>query len=194
MDMKGEYRIPAPRMQVWEALNDPEVLKRCIPGCEEMEKKSDTEMSTTLSAKVGPVKARFQGTIELSNVDPGNSYTMVGEGKGGVAGFAKATVNVNLSDVESDTQLAYDVDATVGGKLAQVGARLIDGTAKKMADEFFSNFNRELSGEPEEAEQQTAAKNEKIMDDDFGQFVLDGIWAWGALGLAGLVFLVGLMF
>lgn len=140
MKMSGEEVIPAPRQQVWEALNDPEVLKRCIPGCEEIRKTSPTEFEARVVAKVGPVKAGFNGAVTLSELDPPNSYVISGEGKGGAAGFAKGGARVNLEDAEGGTRLRYDVDAQVGGKLAQIGSRLIDSTAKKMADQFFRNF------------------------------------------------------
>jgi len=145
MDMKGEERIPAPREAVWEALNDPEVLKACIPGCQTLEKTSDTSFSATVQAKVGPVKAKFAGDVTLSDIDPPNGYKISGEGKGGAAGFAKGGAVVSLTQDGSDTVLSYEVDANVGGKLAQIGSRLIDSTAKKMAGEFFSKFSEEVS-------------------------------------------------
>src|SRR3954469_3613382 len=137
MDMTGEYRISAPRSRVWEALNDPEILKQCIPGCEEIQKQSDTEMTAKVVAKVGPVKARFGGKVTLSDIDPPNGYTISGEGSGGAAGFAKGGAQVKLSEVDggSATLLAYTVKANVGGKLAQIGSRLIDATARKMAED-----------------------------------------------------------
>ena len=146
MDMSGEYRIPAPRQKVWEALNDPEILGQCLPGCESIEKTSETEMTAVVTAKVGPVKAKFTGEVKLSDMDPPNGYTLSGEGKGGVAGFARGEAKVSLSDEGDDTILIYNVNAKVGGKLAQVGARLIDGTAKKMADDFFGTFCEVVGG------------------------------------------------
>ena len=140
MDMTGEYRIEAPRDKVWEALNDPEILKQAIPGCDSINKQSDTEMSAKVTVKVGPVKASFTGQVTLSDLDPPNSYRISGEGKGGAAGFAKGGANVSLEPDGDATILRYEVNATVGGKLAQLGARLIDGTAKKMANEFFTKF------------------------------------------------------
>lgn len=151
MEMSGEYTIPAPRQAVWEALNDPEVLKACIPGCDTLEKTSDTEMTATVTAKVGPVKAKFKGAVTLSEMDPPNGYRISGEGKGGAAGFAKGGAQVTLSDAEGGgTLLKYTVDATVGGKLAQIGSRLIDATAKKMSGEFFSAFADQVAVPPEE--------------------------------------------
>jgi carbon monoxide dehydrogenase subunit G len=150
MDMSGEYRIAAPREKVWQALNDPAILKQCIPGCESLEKLSDTEMNGKVTAKVGPVTARFGGKVTLSDLDPPNSYRISGEGTGGPAGFAKGGATVSLSDDSGATVLNYKVDANVGGKLAQIGSRLIDGTARKMADDFFARFAG-IVGAPAEA-------------------------------------------
>jgi uncharacterized protein len=141
MDMTGDYVIKASRQAVWDALNDSEVLKRCIPGCEEVDKTSETSFTAKVAAKVGPVKARFTGEVTLSDLDAPNSYKISGEGKGGAAGFAKGGAEVKLTDAEGGgTTLSYVVDAQVGGKLAQIGSRLIDSTAKKMAGEFFKTF------------------------------------------------------
>ena len=147
MEMKGEYTIPASRTQVWAALNDIAVLKAAIPGCDSMNKLSETEIEAVVTAKVGPVKASFKGVVTLSDLDPPNGYSIRGEGKGGVAGFAKGGAKVRLSDVAEGTLLSYDVDAAVGGKLAQIGARLIDSTAKKLAAEFFASFSKLAAGE-----------------------------------------------
>jgi len=140
MDMTGEYRIAAPRAKVWAALNDAEILRQAIPGCNEIEKTSDISFTAKVTAKVGPVKASFGGKVTLSDMDPPNGYTISGEGSGGVAGFAKGGAKVGLVDDGAGTLLTYAVDAQVGGKLAQIGSRLIDGTARKMAEEFFSRF------------------------------------------------------
>ncbi len=140
MEMSGEYKINASREKVWAALNDPEILKQSIPGCEQIEQQSDTEMTAQVTAKVGPVKAKFSGAVQLTDLDPPKSYRISGEGKGGAAGFAKGGANVILEEDGTGTVLKYEVDAQVGGKLAQLGARLIDGTAKKMASQFFENF------------------------------------------------------
>jgi carbon monoxide dehydrogenase subunit G len=146
MKMTGEEIIAAPRQVVWDALNDPDVLKQCITGCEEIKKKSDTELEAKVTAKVGPVKASFVGAVKLSKLNPPRSYVISGEGKGGVAGFAKGGATVQLSDTaDGHTKLSYDVDAQVGGKLAQIGSRLIDSTAKKMATDFFKKFNKVVS-------------------------------------------------
>ena len=147
MEMTGEYRIPAPIETVWEALNNPEILARAVPGCEKIDKLSDTEMTATVSAKVGPVKAKFKGTVTLSDIDAPNGYTLTGEGKGGVAGFAKGTARVSLVADGDVTILSYEVEAKVGGKLAQIGSRLIDSTAKKLAGEFFGTFSEIVGAE-----------------------------------------------
>ena len=152
MDMSGEYTIPAPREKVWEALNDPEVLKQCIDGCQSLEKTSDTEFEAKVTAKVGPVKATFNGKVNLSDIDPPNGYTISGEGQGGVAGFAKGGAEVRLSGEGSETVLNYEANAEVGGKLASVGSRLVLGVAKKTADDFFSKFSDIVGGGEEAAE------------------------------------------
>ena len=140
MDMTGERRIPAPRQKVWEGLNDPETLKQCIPGCQSVDKVSDSEFTAKVTAKVGPVRANFAGKVTLTDLDPPAGYTITGEGTGGVAGFAKGSAQVALTEEGGETVLRYGVSAQVGGKLAQIGSRLIDATARKMADEFFSKF------------------------------------------------------
>ncbi|MEL6964821.1 MAG: carbon monoxide dehydrogenase subunit G [Pseudomonadota bacterium] len=156
MDMTGEYRIAASRERVWEGLNDPETLRASIPGCESLEKTGETSFTAKVVAKVGPVKAKFGGDVTLSNINPPESYTISGEGKGGAAGFAKGGADVKLADDgEGGTILTYTAKADVGGKLAQLGSRLIDGTSKKMADEFFSNF-REQVAPTSESEPETA--------------------------------------
>lgn len=150
MDMSGSYRITAPREKVWAALNDPEILKQCIPGCEEIEKHSDTELTAKVVAKVGPVKAKFAGKVTLSDIDPPNGYTITGEGSGGAAGFGKGGAAVKLNpDGHDATLLEYTAHAQVGGKLAQIGSRLIDGTARKMADDFFAKFTQ-VVGQPQD--------------------------------------------
>jgi len=140
MEMTGEFRIPAPRQRVWEGLNDPEILKSSIPGCQTIEKLSDTEFTAKVLAQVGPVKANFAGKVKLSDLDPPQSYTIAGEGSGGVAGFAKGSAKVNLDEDGGATVLHYAVQAHVGGKLAQIGSRLIDSVARRMAENFFTRF------------------------------------------------------
>ena len=151
MKMNGEFRVPTDRETVWRALNDPEVLKECLPGCQEIEKTSDTEMTATLVIKVGPVKATFKGGVTLSDLDPPNGYTLSGQGQGGTAGFASGEAKVKLVGESGETVVHYDVDAKVGGKLAQIGSRLIDSTAKKLAKQFFDSLAEKLGG-GEEAE------------------------------------------
>ena len=148
MEIKGEYRIPASREKVFAALNDPAVLQACIPGCESLEKTSDTEMKAKVRMRIGPVSASFSGKVTLSDIDPPNGYRISGEGQGGAAGFAKGGAVVALREDAGDTVLNYNADAQVGGKIAQVGARLIDGTAKKLADEFFGKFATMVGGPP----------------------------------------------
>lgn len=147
MDMTGEQRIPASRQRVWAALNDPEILRQCIPGCQSIEKQSDTEMAAKVLLQVGPVRATFSGKVTLSDLDPPNGYKISGEGNGGVAGHAKGSARVHLRDDGPDaTLLSYEVKADVGGKLAQLGGRLIDSTAKKLAGEFFERFGTIVGG------------------------------------------------
>jgi carbon monoxide dehydrogenase subunit G len=146
MDMTGERLIPAPRAAVWQALNDVEVLKASIPGCQEITRHSDTELSAKVGLKIGPVSANFTGKVQLTDLDPPNGYTIGGEGNGGVAGFAKGGAKVRLSDApDGATMLGYDVSAQVGGKIAQLGARLIDSTAKQLAEQFFDRFTAEVT-------------------------------------------------
>jgi carbon monoxide dehydrogenase subunit G len=140
MDLKGEYRIAAPREKVWAMINDPAVLAECIPGCESLEGSPDTGFAARVTTKVGPIKATFTGEVKLSNVNAPESLTISGEGKGGVAGFAKGGADVRLAEDGEGTVLTYVARAQVGGKLAQLGARLIDSTAKKLADEFFNKL------------------------------------------------------
>ena len=145
MEMISEQNISAPRDQVWAALNDAEILKRAMPGCESFDVVDNNKFEAKITAKVGPVKAKFKFNVQLIDIDAPNGYTIIGEGQGGVAGFAKGSAKVDLTEEGTGTVLVYAVQAKVGGKLAQLGARLIDGTAKKMADDFFVNFNKLLS-------------------------------------------------
>jgi carbon monoxide dehydrogenase subunit G len=144
MEMTGERQIAAKRLKVWEALNDPDVLKACIPGCDEIEQQSPTAMTARATVKIGPISAKFSGQLTLSDLDPPNGYKIVGEGKGGAAGFAKGGAEVRLADRDSGTHLTYVVNAQVGGKMAQIGARLIDATAKSIAEQFFAKFVHQL--------------------------------------------------
>ncbi len=150
MEMSGDVRIGATVEEVWAALNDAEILKACIPGCQELEKVSDTEMTAKVVLKIGPVKAKFGGEVTLENLNPPNSYSIVGEGKGGIAGFAKGGADVSLEQDGDETVLRYEAKAQVGGKIAQLGSRLIDSTSKKLANQFFDNFRNALTEEPEQ--------------------------------------------
>ena len=146
MTMTGEATLPADRPKVWALLNDPEVLKACIPGCESLERAGDNGFAAVVKSKIGPVSATFRGKVELSDIVPLVGYTISGEGEGGVAGFAKGGAKVSLADAAGGTLLRYDVEAHVGGKIAQLGARLVDGVAKNMADKFFANFAAAAGG------------------------------------------------
>ena len=144
--MEGEERIEAPIARVWEALNDTETLKACIPGCESLERTSDNELAAAVTLKIGPIKAKFNGAVELTNLNPPHSYTIRGEGKGGIAGFAKGGADVTLAEDGPDvTILRYATRAEVGGKIAQLGSRLIDSTSRKLAGQFFSSLNKKVS-------------------------------------------------
>ena len=140
MNMIGEIQLPASRETVWAMLNEPAVLKSCIPGCESLDKDSDNEFRAIATIKIGPVKARWKGKVRFSNLDPPSSYRISGEGDGGVAGFAKGGAKVSLANKDGGTLLSYNVEAQIGGKLAQLGQRLINSVAKKTADDFFENF------------------------------------------------------
>lgn len=145
MDINGEQRIPAPQATVWDALNDPEALKACIPGCETVDKVSDTQFTARVTMAIGPVKAKFTGDVTLSDIDAPNGYTITGKGSGGAAGFGKGSAKVSLSPDGDGTILRYTANASVGGKLAQIGQRLVDSAARKMADDFFTNFTAYLT-------------------------------------------------
>ncbi len=185
MDMTGEQLIPLPRQRVWEALNDPETLKACIPGCESIDRVSDTEYKIAMTAAIGPVKAKFAGKLQLSDLNPPESYTIAFEGSGGAAGFGKGGAKVVLAPEGESTRLVYTANATVGGKLAQIGSRLIDGVAKKMAEDFFAKFNQILAPVPAEAAiatPQAASQSRK-----------GGLPAWGWIIIAIVVALAVLM-
>lgn len=179
MQMHGEHRIEASREAVWAALNDPEMLRQSIPGCESLDKISDTEFKAKVTSKVGPVSIKFAAQIMLSELDPPNGYTISGEGKGGPAGSAKGAAKVRLETDGDATILSYDIDAKLGGKLAQLGSRMIDATAKKMAGIFFGKL-AELIVPVEESLQQ------EEVDKGFGP-----LW-WGA-GLAAAAVVIALI-
>jgi uncharacterized protein len=159
MEMTGEQLIALPQVDVWRALNDPEVLKACIPGCEAIDKTSENEYRVAMTAAVGPVKAKFSGKLVLSDLQPPNSYSLSFEGSGGAAGFGKGGAQVSLKPEGPATRLSYTAKASVGGKLAQVGSRLIDGVAKKMADDFFTAFNRKVAGQAPQGQAASSARN-----------------------------------
>jgi carbon monoxide dehydrogenase subunit G len=198
MDMTGERRIAAPRGKVWDALNDPAVLKAAIPGCESLEKQSDTAMKATAAVKIGPIAARFSGNVQLSDLDPPNGYTIAGEGQGGVAGFAKGGAKVHLADDGANTLLTYEVHAQVGGKIAQLGARLIDASAKQMADAFFDRFSAQVAppavaaaapAHPPSAPPSAIGITALVPREPFGFPVV--AWIGGALYLVILILILG---
>lgn len=199
MEMTGRYQIPAPREKVWAALNDPVVLKACIPGCEQLEKLSDTEMAATVKTKVGPVSATFTGNVTLSDIDPPNGYTISGEGKGGVAGFAKGGAEVSLADDNGMTLLTYTAKGQVGGKLAQVGARLIDATAKQMADQFFATFADRVASEDgftrvEHEVEEVIKIAEARAEGAAARGFLGGPQMWGLIALAAVIVVILIFF
>jgi len=147
MEMTGEQRIAAPRQRVWEALNDPEVLRACIPGCQSLEREGENGFIAVAEVKIGPIGARFKGNVTLNDLDPPNGYTIEGSGNGGVAGNAKGAAKVRLSDDAGGTLVSYNVDAQVGGRMAQLGGPIIDATAKQLAGKFFSRFGEIVSGD-----------------------------------------------
>jgi carbon monoxide dehydrogenase subunit G len=188
MDMTGERRIPAPRQKVWEALNDTATLKACIPGCDSLEKIGESDLKATAALKIGPISAKFAGKVTLSDIDPPNGYTITGEGQGGVAGFAKGGANVKLADDGDGTLLTYDVKAQVGGKIAQLGARLIDATAKQMSDQFFDRFTAALTPQLEAAGAEVPAPLLAV-----GPREMFGIPVVGWVGIVIFLFILALL-
>lgn len=155
MDLEGSHIIPLPRREVWAALNNPDVLRACIPGCRELTKTAEDRFAATVSSKIGPVSAVFAGEVQLSNIVPDVSYTIAGSGTGGIAGFAKGRSEVLLADIPEGTRLSYTATAEIGGKLASVGSRLLQGVARRTADDFFTAFVDQLA--PKSATTETAA-------------------------------------
>lgn len=191
MEMSGEYRIPAPRQAVWDSLNDPEVLKSCLSGCERLDRISDTAFEGVVTFKVGPIKATFKGAIELSEIDPPNGYVISGEGKGGAAGFAKGSATVRLSDDGDLTVLRYAIDARLGGKLGQMGGRVVDPVARRMADDFFGKFADAVGGAPDGGAATVATAPAPQKTAKSGLFWLLLIASAAALLALAAVFLVG---
>jgi carbon monoxide dehydrogenase subunit G len=158
MRLAGEQRVSAPRQKVWEALNDPEILRQSIPGCQSLDKEAGDRLAAVAEVKIGPIGARFKGAVTLSDLDPPNGYTITGQGNGGIAGNAKGSAKVRLSDDAGGTLISYDVDAEVGGRMAQLGGPIIDATAKQLAGKFFARFGEIVGGgAPAEPEAATAA-------------------------------------
>ena len=193
MDMTGEFRIPASRETVWDALNDPEVLKASIPGCQKLEKVSEEELTATVKSKVGPVSATFTGKVTLSDINPPAGYKISGEGQGGVAGFAKGGAEVTLEEEGTETILRYSANAQVGGKLAQIGSRLIDSTAKKMANEFFTNFVAQIgTSKPEDKADLSSDSDQAETDTATGASAPNSglspaVWIGGLIAIVGVL-------
>jgi carbon monoxide dehydrogenase subunit G len=179
MELKNEQRLALPRQTVWEALNDPDVLQACIPGCESFDKVDENAYDAAVTAKVGPVKARFKGRVSLDELNPPESYTLSFEGQGGQAGFAKGSASVRLDEADGGTRIGYAVNATVGGKLAQLGSRLVKGAAEKTAAEFFDNFARHMGAGAEQEsggdEASDSASAESPASESGGN---SRIWVW----------------
>src|SRR5690348_10658914 len=201
MDFSGRYNIPAPPDVVWSGLNDPAVLKACIPGCEHIEKTSATDFVASATLKIGPVRATFKGKVSLSELDPPTRCVLSGEGQGGMAGFAKGNAEVRLQPYAAGTVLTYTARATVGGKLAQIGQRLIDGAAKQIADDFFSRFAKQVSVTPpaQQAEldagagvEETAPQPSTISSTDTArrEGVAPEIWVIGLIGVVVILLLL----
>jgi len=179
MEMTGEQLIPLAQQRVWESLNDPGILKACIPGCESIEKVSDTEYKVVMTAAIGPVKAKFNGKLLLADLNPPHSYSIAFEGTGGAAGFGKGAAQVSLLPEGNGTRLSYKATASVGGKLAQIGSRLIDGVAKKMSDDFFARFNATVAPAPGPVAGPTGEPRRGVP-----------VWAWAAGAIVVLLILL----
>ncbi len=194
MKLNGENLINAKPEKVWEALNDPEILRQAIPGCQSLEKISDTEFKATVGTKIGPVQAKFNGQVELLDLDPPNGYTISGSGSGGAAGNAKGSAKVSLTPEGDGTRLSYDVDAQVTGKLAQLGSRLIDSTAKMLAGQFFNKFEK-LVSEPVEEAGEVSASSAAAQPTIASTRPATPAWAWivgaAVLAIAATYLLLG---
>lgn len=195
MDFTGRYVIPAPTEAVWAALNDPEILKYCIPGCEQLEKTSPTDFAAVAVLKIGPLKASFRGKVTLSDLDPPFRCKLAGEGQGGVAGFAKGHVDVELTPEGSGTTLTYAAHASVGGKLAQIGQRLIDGAARQIADDFFGRFSQALAAlnpaaQLEPDPEVEPAQSSRIAESPRREALAPEIWIVGLVGVVAILLLI----
>jgi len=186
MELTGERLIPAPLLTTWGALNDPEILKQCIAGCESLERTGPDVLDAVVAVKVGPINARFKGTLKISNVHAPHTYTITFDGQGGVAGFGKGSADVSLSEEGDQTRLRYSVRAQVGGKMAQVGARLIDAAAAKIAEDFFAAFEARLRPAPTEAADVAASEGEAASAAPAGR--KPWIWIVGAAVLFALLY------
>ena len=192
MDMQGSRALAVTQQQAWDALNDPEVLKTCIPGCDKVEPTGPNQYSIGMSVRIGPVSAKFTGKIALTDVNPPESYTISFDGQGGVAGFGKGSASVKLTPQGTGCEMAYVVHAQVGGKIAQVGQRLIDGVAKSMAEDFFKRFDDEMQRRypPAAAAEPAPAATEQAVPEREGGKVPGWVWIAGAVALAALVWLL----
>ena len=192
MEMSGEQRIPLAQQRVWEALNDPEILKACIPGCESIDRVSDNEYKVAMTAAIGPVKAKFSGKLLLSDMNPPNSYSLAFEGSGGAAGFGKGSAQVSLAPEGGGTLLTYKATASVGGKLAQIGSRLIDGVAKKMSDDFFARFNKTVAPAEASPDATSTAQSGSASAPVPARFAVPA-WAWVGGGIIVLLIVLYLV-
>ncbi|HEX4293122.1 MAG TPA: carbon monoxide dehydrogenase subunit G [Rhizomicrobium sp.] len=195
MDFTGRYVIPAPTDAVWAALNDPEILKYCIPGCEQLEKTSPTDFAAVATLKIGPLKASFRGKVTLTDLEPPFRCKLSGEGQGGVAGFAKGQADVELMPEGTGTTLTYTAHASVGGKLAQIGQRLIDGAAKQIADDFFGRFTQALAALNPPAELEPDPETQATLSAPVTQSprrepVAPEIWIVGLVGVVVILLLI----
>lgn len=191
--MRGEYQIAAGREAVWAALNDPSILQSCLEGCESFDKISDTDFKAKMTTKVGPIRTKFACTIQLSDLDPPNAYTLSGQGDGGASGFAKGTVKVSLTESGGATVLGYAVDASLRGKIGQMGARVVDNVARSMADKFFGKLSAMVVDEPESGDPDTAAPADTAPEDAApaarkGLSLVHIILIAAAIGLAGAAY------